>query len=580
MIAGGRFSSPASAIRLRFAARAFAMSALKRAASPTDVTEDITNGEAADARWFEAALGSANGAPPVQKALCVATRRSAAVVPAEGLVCSDWFWARFGQMIEHRYYRVLPEQLGEDVIFTPGPQSAAPLLQSAAAEVLNGIVQDPDALRSVDQKELPHAKLTDGTCGRIYAPYDTQSVFSRALKKFGELSKQHGYFTEQTVCVLTPALGSERAVHIYIPRPLCLIRALPHLHPVVSQRADVAAFAYRCIRSAMAHGDWHLTHIDLRDLHGGMSALSKREKDVVTKKLEQQSFSELNETIVQLQGATLFTLVEVWRSSIDQQTGWQKLAAKGAAPGQVPGRALHILRLPGDALHFSARLGGGGCVFSEADSVACPGPIICAAAANAHMCIAHEAAPLATTLRLTPGLRDALLHRIPEVRGDSVIALLRRKGTVQECADQMPKVLKAWVAQLAAGMPYAPPFNRKAGDVADKLHAIFYAKNPVLKMMAFGHFASRSAREHAAHCEHMRTSPLHAQASKLGCAAKVEASPAAQALRAANPTLTDNAVLIQLGFAQTRADRSKAWEAACAARPPPDHAKLAGFLFQ
>ena len=318
--------------------------------------------------------------------------------------------------------------------------------------------------------------------------------------------------------------------------------------------------------SAMPRDALHLLHVDLRGIYGAMSALGKNEKHVVERKLEACKFHGLNDVIFNLSGATVMTFRQVPRSSLQDKTGWSKQAAKGAP---IAGRALHIVRTTGDAVLFTSRLGGGGCIFADGEW-ANAASVIRQAPSDAADCIAHEASPLASSPLMPQSVRSSLSELLPQLVGDSVIAMWRRQGGLADCVQAFHKMKAKWRPGAAVDAEGDCAYDRQANGDDKKLLSMFWAENPFILMMSQGHFGSRSALSHAALAEYMRNSPEHKEACLAGVEAGVEAAIEA-AIEAGDPKVlkifrSDKALslsekmgsLTKLGHAKSAAANSDA----------------------
>ena len=91
------------------------------------------------------------------------------------------------------------EQLGPEFAFFQASHDLSHFGIGTSAAFIHAFLDNPEALRPVRKKELPHAKLTNDTCSRVYFPCEAQSIFSPALHNLGTLSKRYGMLGEPTL---------------------------------------------------------------------------------------------------------------------------------------------------------------------------------------------------------------------------------------------------------------------------------------------------------------------------------------------------------------------------------------------
>ena len=113
----------------------------------------------------------------------------------------------------------------------------------------------------------------------------------------------------------------------------------------------------------MASGSSHKVHVDPRALYGLTSRQQKKEKDPVQAVLSAESFTQLNEIILQTSGATVFGFGVIDRCKLNMKSAQhkQKIGLQGFKHA-----AVMIIRVPGDTLAFSPRLAAGAASDDEA----------------------------------------------------------------------------------------------------------------------------------------------------------------------------------------------------------------------
>jgi len=118
----------------------------------------------------------------------------------DGIVCSDKAWDEYGEVLGERYYRVSTEQLGGQLAFVSGGDgSSAQKMVASVSGLMSTFITNPEAVRHVDECELPHAKLNGETCSRLYFPIAVQEVLSSTFDALGKISKKNLFLQEQTM---------------------------------------------------------------------------------------------------------------------------------------------------------------------------------------------------------------------------------------------------------------------------------------------------------------------------------------------------------------------------------------------
>jgi hypothetical protein len=298
--------------------------------------------------------------------------------------------------------------------------------------------------------------------------------------------------------------------------------------------------------TAMASGSSHKVHVDPRALYGLTSRQQKKEKDPVQAVLSAESFTQLNEIILQTSGATVFGFGVIDRCKLNMNSAQhkKKLGLQGFKHAVIM-----IIRVPGDTLAFSPRLAAGGCSSLSVEGGVCR---FVAACGSEPTLIAHAAEPLASCGALPSAVRTSLLAAMPQAHCDSILMMNRFNGQVARANDLVRKLHAALAdANLASTVAVpAGPFDRantpwQAAALCDMLHAPTEVN--VLRCLAGGALkhVGFSLEHMPANHERMR-STQHGEAIKVGHANSAASNPAAQVLMAADPSRTAQGAVLSL----------------------------------
>ena len=389
------------------------------------------------------------------------------------------------------------------------PNATSAKLEQTAVAVFSSLAEHPEHICSLSIRDLPYAKKgLSGGASRLYI----QSALAQEL--------------------LCPPLAE------------------------LSQSMKPGGFRGTGTLSSMPIGADHLDHCDPRAVYGFLSQRSKGKSEYLgfleLALTNTNVFSQCAEIIQQWAGATVFDCSEVDCNDIDPETLWLK-------PGAHKGRRIRCLRLPGDAVVFSAAFAAGGCCMTDTGSIEL-------ATSMAQQRVVHRAGAVVTS-DLPSELVEAMVASL-ESKSEPVIMCMRSAPsktlgfdprcpsptlTVEAACIALTNVMQAWLlGQQLDTDNLRRSFNRDANpDQASKIDDIWRGRvlggrDALIRVMGGGATGMKQTVEQQEACaDDMRTSLRHKELSGESFAA----NPAAQALQKTNPRLTPLACLTAVGTA-------------------------------